>query len=291
MLLRIGQIDYANCTPIFASLSKLYDCSDYRFVRGVPAELNALLRRGDIDLCPSSSFEYASSPESYLLLPELSISSIGPVKSVLLFSRLPLSELDGLCVGLTTESATSVNLLKILLAKAYGFKNEFRPITAPFPEALAAVPALLLIGDSALKAAQRAQDLFVYDLGELWYRFTGLPFVFALWLVTRKAVAASPVELQRLRDRLILAKRHAYDTYGEIAERCAERGWMASEDLVTYWRTISYDLTADHLRGVALFFAYAAELGLLASAPQLRLFDAGLSVAPEICVGRGFGPR
>lgn len=284
MTLRIGQIDYANCTPIFTSLTKLYDCSDYRFVRGVPAELNALLRRGDIDVCPSSSFEYASSPESYLLLPELSISSFGRVKSVLLFSRLPIEELDNQPVGLTTESATSVNLLKILLARAYGFRNDFRPSSQPFPEALTTSPALLLIGDGALKAARRSDGLFVYDLGELWHRFTGLPFVFALWLVTRRVLETRREELQLLRDRLIRAKRHAYDTYGEIASRCAEQGWMASEELVAYWQTISYDLSADHLRGVATFFAYAAEMGLLTSAPEIRLFDAPLPGNP---LGRG----
>ena len=282
MTLRIGQIDYANCTPIFTSLTKLYDCTDYRFVRGVPAELNALLRCGDIDICPSSSFEYASSPESYLLLPELSISSFGRVKSVLLFSRLPIEELDNQPVGLTTESATSVNLLKILLAKAYGLRNEFRPSSAPFPDALGTCPALLLIGDAALKAAKRADGLFVYDLGELWYRFTGLPFVFALWLVTRRAVDARGEELQLLRDRLIQAKRHAYDTYGEIASSCAERGWMSSEELVAYWRTISYDLSPDHLRGVATFFTYAADMGLLRAAPEMRLFDALLPGSPHV---------
>lgn len=286
--MRIGQIAYANCTPIFTSLTKLYDCSGYRFVRGVPAELNALLRRGEIDLCPSSSFEYASSPESYFLLPELSISSLGAVKSVLLFSRLPITELDGQPVGLTTDSATSVNLLKVLLAKGYGFRNAFLPSSAPLRAALAHTPALLLIGDAALKAAKQAEGLFVYDLGELWYRFTGLPFVFALWLVTRRAIEGRCEELALLRERLICAKQYAYGRYGEIAARCEERSWMENGELETYWQTISYDLTPDHLRGVVTFFAYAAELGLLAAEPEIRFFDSVLPGSPGWrCAGEG----
>ncbi len=270
--IRIGQIDYANCTPIFHTLTTRFDCSSYQFVRGVPSELNRLLRQAEIDLCPSSSIEYAKSPTSYYLLPELSISSIGKVKSVLLFSRLPIEELDNHPIGLTTESDTSVNLLKILLARAYGFTNEFYRSTLPLQEAVRTTPALLLIGDRALKMAKTDHNLFVYDLGELWHDFTGLPFVFALWLVTRRAVVEKGAAMRLLRDRLIAAKRYAYETYGEIAVGCEERSWMGDDELVDYWHHISYDLTQDHLRGVSTFFRYAAELGLVAEEPTMRLF-------------------
>src|SRR5512136_1386721 len=116
MTLRIGEIEYANCTPIFSVLKKDFDCADYRFIRGVPARLNAMLSREEIDLCPASSFEYGKSADKYYLLPGLSISSVGAVKSVLLFSRLPIGELDHQAIGLTAESDTSVNLLKIIMA-------------------------------------------------------------------------------------------------------------------------------------------------------------------------------
>ena len=62
MTLRIGQIEYANCTPLFTALKNNFNCTDYHFISGVPAELNAMLSRGEIDLCPASSFEYGKSP-------------------------------------------------------------------------------------------------------------------------------------------------------------------------------------------------------------------------------------
>lgn len=271
--IRIGQIDYANCTPIFTALTSICDSGDYRFVRGVPAELNQMLRRGEIDVCPSSSIEYARSPGSYHILPELSISSIGPVKSVLLFSRVPIEELNNQSIALTVESHTSVALVKIILAKAYGFSNDFRPTTLLPPEALQSFPAMLLIGDKALQAAQGVQSHFVYDLGKLWYDFTGLPFVFALWLVNRKSVARRQREMRALAARILAAKRQAYGTYEGIAASTAERSWMAENALVDYWRTISYDLTSEHLRGVALFFHYAHELRLLTAEPEIVLFS------------------
>ena len=118
-MLRIGQIEYANCTPLFHVLREQFPGSGYEFVTGVPAELNRMLLAGEIDVCPSSSIEYAYHPDRYTILPHLSISSIGAVASVLLFSKVPVEELDGLKIRLSSESATSVNLLKILLVTAF----------------------------------------------------------------------------------------------------------------------------------------------------------------------------
>ena len=128
MGLRIGQIDYANCFPIFSALQKNFDCSAYRFVRGTPSALNQKLLAGDIDLCPSSSIAYARSAQSLRLIPDLSISSVGAVKSVKLFSRIPLEKLNRTLIGLTVESETSIALLKIILKKFYRFTNEFIPV-------------------------------------------------------------------------------------------------------------------------------------------------------------------
>lgn len=271
MTLRIGQIEYANCTPLFTALKNNFDCSNYHFISGVPAELNAKLAHGEIDLCPASSFEYGKSPEKYYLLPGLSISSIGAVKSVLLFSRLPIDRLAGHPVGLTAESDTSVNLLKIILAKGYGIDNEFQRTTLPLQEALQTFSALLLIGDAALKASTHSSGLYVYDLGELWAEMTGLPFVFALWIVTREAAEMKLGEVGVLGAQLLEAKRLAYGSYEEIAAGCRNMEWIDCDTLVDYWRSISYDLTPEHIAGVRRFFMLAEELKLLPVVPELRM--------------------
>lgn len=273
MTLRIGQIDYANCTPLFTILKKKFDCGNYQFVNGVPARLNTMLSRGEIDLCPSSSFEYGKSPDKYYLLPGLSISSIGPVKSVLLFSRLPIGELGNCAIGLTAESDTSVNLLKIILKNGYGLENEFQRTNLSLQDALNRFSALLLIGDAALREGIESSGLYVYDLGAQWHELTGFPFVFALWIVTREAAEMKGDEVKRLGNQLLEAKRIAYDSYDEIAGGSKEIEWISREVLVDYWRTISYDLTGRHMEGVKLFFQMAKDLDLLPFAPELRILE------------------
>ena len=271
-MIRIGHIHYANCTPIFTSLQQNFDCSEYVFVKGVPATLNGMLQQGEIDVCPASSIEYGKNPGQYLLLPEISISAVGAVKSVLLFSRQPIAELNDCPIALTTESETSVNLIRIILARQFGFANSFERSTMPVQQALQNFAAILMIGDAALKENMQGKGYFVYDLGELWQQFTGLPFVFALWMVTRQAAVEKREEVQLLVARLLSAKNDAYSRYREIAERCDEREWLGQDALVEYWRTISYDLTDRHLQGLASFFRFAHDLGLLPGEPTLELF-------------------
>lgn len=270
-MLRIGEINYLNCTPIFTALRAGFQDNGYRFVTGYPAELNAKLRGGEVDLCPSSSIEYAQNPEHYRILPGLSISSKGPVKSVLLFSKLPIAALDGVSIGLTGESETSVILLKILLSLKYSFANSYYKVTAGGEVSTSGHDAIMLIGDRALLEAEKVSDGYVYDLGELWYEFTGLPFVFALWLLREDALHRSGEAVHLLHERLIVSKQRAIENLPGIAATLKQTIWTNSEFLINYWSILSYDLTDKHIEGLKLFYRYAAECGLIESAPPLRM--------------------
>jgi chorismate dehydratase len=270
-MLRIGRITYANCTPIFHELQKQAPDEEYRFIGGVPSRLNAMLAAGEIDVCPSSSIEYAIHPERYLILPELSISSIGAVGSVLLFSRIPIEDLDGQTILLSSESATSVNLLRILIKKRFGCSCGFTVSEQPLDIALQEASAMLLIGDTALRASLLDADLLVYDLGELWHEWTGLPFVFALWFCYRPLAKERPAEVTLLARHLIASKESACADLESIAQSSSEAGWMGRDRLVAYWRdNISYDLDSSHLDGLMLFYRYCVELGLLPAEPALH---------------------
>lgn len=273
MGLCIGEIDYANCFPIFSALRKNFDCSNYRFVRGTPSALNQMLIAGDIDLCPSSSIAYARSAQSLRLLPDLSISSVGAVKSVKLFSRIPLENLDRMQIGLTVESETSIALIKIILQKFYRFTNEFIPVKVDESSVMGETcPAILVIGDTALKWSVKFPDLYQYDLGELWLSCTGLPFVFAFWMIRDDVVKNMTEESARIRDNLLDAKRFAVSTLEELVSGGTEYGWMGQDALLDYWKTISYDLTQWHLEGVKTFFQCAREIGILEKEPEIRFF-------------------
>jgi chorismate dehydratase len=271
-ILRIGQIDYANCYPIFRSLINSNPENNYTFVKGVPSELNSLLSSGQLDICPSSSIEYARHPDKYLILRDLSISSIGRVKSVFMFSRFPIENLNGKTVGLTGESATSVNLLKITLGEFYKFHNSYVKIENASIDALDDFAAILLIGDTALKAGLNViEDVYVYDLGEIWLKNTGLPFVFALWIIREEAVQRAKMEVISLYSRLCHAKQQAYGSFENYAEDFG-MDWIGKNELINYWKTISYDLTTSHIEGLQLFYHLSTNLGLVEKEPLIRIF-------------------
>lgn len=275
-MLTIGRIDYANVTPLFHALREHFPCDSYRFTGGVPAHLNALLAAEEIDVCTSSSIEYAIHSERYLILPGLSISSVGPVASVLLFSRVPLEELGGREILLSAESATSVNLLRILMGKRYGCSCRYTVSSSPLDEALRTAPAMLLIGDAALRSSLAAAgtDVHIYDLGSLWHEWTGLPFVFALWFCTRTAARERHGEMLVLAEQLVRAKEYASRERELIADVSPEAAWMGREGLIAYWReNISYELGEDQQEGLRLFYRYAAELDLIALVPELYFLE------------------
>ena len=268
-MLKIGQIDYANCTPLFHVLKEQFPDSGYEFVTGVPTELNRMLLSGEIDVCPSSSIEYAYHPDHYSILPHLSISSVGVVGSVLLFSKVPIENLNGCKIHLSSESATSVNLLKILISMRYGISctYEAAPPAAISPENDST--ARLLIGDSALRANLKKSGQFVYDLGELWHSWTGLPFVFALWLC--RAGVAGCAELKKLSRQLVEAKELVSGQLEQIASHAKEASWMGQDRLLAYWRdNISYQLDEHAKAGLMLYYTKCFECGLIGEIPTLR---------------------
>lgn len=269
-MIRIGQINYANVTPLFYGLKNCFPAGDYQYVSGVPAALNKLLADGEIDVCPSSSFAYAVDAEQYFILPELSISSTGAVASVLLFSRLPLEELSEKTILLSSESATSVNLLKILIQKRFEMNCTYKICKTDPATALQEAPSLLLIGDAALRSSMAVAAPYIYDLGTLWQEWTGLPFVFALWFCNRKTTLEKIEEMRTLASRLQVAKEFALQKQEQIAASADEADWIGKERLISYWRdNISYDLGEQELTGLRLFFTYAAEMGLLKKEPEL----------------------
>lgn len=272
MSLRIGRIAYLNVAPYFQYLRQ--QGFDGEIVAGVPSVLNALLAGGGIDACPSSSFEYGLHAADYFLLPGHSISSIGPVQSVLLFTRGPLRELAGGEVAITGESATSINLLKILLREFCAIDDvTFKVPAGVVEDRLRQGASALLIGDRALAAARNCPTgLQVIDLGELWHHFTGLPFVFALWILRRAAVDKFPAEITLLAGQLHASRRQAFGQLAEMAVELAAGSGFSAEHLQRYWLSMSYDLNDGHMEGLRLYFTLCHKHGLLESIPELHFF-------------------
>jgi chorismate dehydratase len=253
--LKIGKITYANIFPIFYMLQRYCDCSAYEFVESVPAQLNAKLRSGELDISPSSSIEYLRNQGLYRYIDGLSISSYGPVGSVFLFSRIAFENLSGCTIALTNQSATSIALLNVLLRQAGITDVTF--VSSDRAEIVNS-EAFLLIGDDALVFHTRmnhSSNLFVYDLGDLWYQSTGLPFVFALWIV-RKDLPQDDVFQHCYHgfvQDVLWAKKEVVNHLPEIAAASPLAGKLSEEELLDYWKKIDYELDTAHLRGLECF--------------------------------------
>lgn len=260
--LRIGKINYANLFPIFYTLEKSADCSAYEFIEGVPSVVNKLLREGKIDISPSSSIEYLRHKDKYVIFEGHSISSLGPVGSILLFSRRTMETLDGLTILTSSQSETSVALLNIILKRFFGFTCPLKSSGEPLSQALESHSAYLLIGDDALREALRWPKLYIYDLGDLWYKQTGLPFVFALWIARKGFCTNEPLLCERFKKDLDAAKTQALKNLKTIAGESSLLTVLSEDEIVSYWQAISYDLIDKHKKGLELFWKYAEELKL-----------------------------
>lgn len=272
MKLKIGEIKYANCTPVYTSLKENFDCSGYEFIEGEPSELNALLAKGEIDVSSSSSIEYARHWDEYLIIPDISISSTGDVGSILLFSKSPVEDLGGARIAVSAASATSAVMLKALLRFRYGKEALFSAIKPDLGLMLGGHAAALLIGDEALREGKKAAagtGLYVYDLGRLWQEYAGLPFVYALWMVRKDSAAQMPELCGRLKVNLRAAREMAAGSFDSIALRAPESAWMGAEGLAAYWKAMSYRLGPEHQRGLMLFLELAERLGEAPLPPTL----------------------
>ncbi|WP_176724243.1 menaquinone biosynthetic enzyme MqnA/MqnD family protein [Desulfoplanes formicivorans] len=274
--LNIGKIDYLNVWPMFQLLEHPEDGHfDHTLVPGHPSFLNELLARGEIDVSPSSAFEYLLHAEQYQILPGLSISSDGPVQSVLLVSPVPREDLPSFLahhhnrVNVTGASATSVALLKVLWSLAWGFDQPQWQVVEP-GEGLGLGLPFLEIGDRALRIhADRPRGWHITDLGEAWKQWTGLPFVFALWIVRKNLFPERQAMLTTLAARLLDIKKQVPDHLEHLLDQARNKGF-SREVLRRYWQIMSYELGEQEQASLALYAHLCTRLGLLPGCPALN---------------------
>lgn len=273
--LTVGHIPYLNCIPFFHYLREFGFSG--RLVSGVPSELNRMLQQAELDVSPSSSFEYARNWQDYLVVPGHSISSVGPVESVLLFSPIPIEDLSGKEIAITGDSATSINLLRILLREFVGLDEVIDAVPQQSVESLIddRSPALL-IGDRALKAAASLpHGMLCFDLGQLWYQYTGLPFVFALWMARRDSVSTYEDDLKNLGHQLSRARSRFFSELETLSgSLCLDSG-LTTQEKSDYWQGIDYGLGEKHIQGLQLFFDLCLKYKLLHERPQIEFLLEG----------------
>jgi chorismate dehydratase len=260
--MRLGRIGYVNCYPVYGAIDRGLVAAPASLVTGTPAELNDRLADGRLDVSVISAVAYARHAADYDLLPDLAISSDGPVRSVLLFSRRAPGELDGARVLVSTSSRTSVELLDLLARDHWHVALDVAPAPTEVGDlsGLSAAPhdGVLVIGDSALVLSARHAYPHVTDLGQAWKAWTGLPFVFAVWAARRA------VDRQAVRDvhRALLASRKwGLAHLGDLAERASEATGVERAGCREYLAGLDYGLSYRHLAGLTDFLRRLAAHG------------------------------
>ncbi|GJM45047.1 MAG: hypothetical protein DHS20C21_18890 [Gemmatimonadota bacterium] len=246
----LALIPYLNCEPFYAGLDDL----DFEIVREVPRELGRLADAGMATCGPMAVVDWFRLRDRFDLLGDFGIACEGPAHSVLLFSRRQIRDLGGARIGLTTESSTSVQLLRLILERQHGLADVTYERAESDDD-----DARLLIGDAALVAASRGQEdfPFVYDLGEEWLGWQALPFVFARWVVA-KEVPADDRQLIEATIEVSLANWRLRVL--EIAARRGEPFDLDAKGVLRYLSTFRYRIGAVEALGEQSFESMLKEM-------------------------------
>jgi len=249
---RIGAVSYLNSKPLISGLQDRY--AQDELVLDVPSRLADDLARGDLDVALIPSVEAFSDPD-YEVISDACVATHGPVLSVKLYSRVPPGEIQTL--ALDEGSRTSAALVKVILAHEFGVhpKLESLPLGCDVSDTNA--DAILLIGVRAMFAPKETFHT-VFDLGKKWVEWTGLPFVFAMW-VTRRSANVSEVA-----DRLSFARDHGVAHLDEIAATGAKQLNLSRKVAEDYLKhNLHFRLGGPEREGLRLFHSLVKDLGLI----------------------------
>lgn len=256
-MLRIGAVSYLNTRPLIYGLrDELEGFGELSL--NLPSRLADDLRMGRLDVGLIPSFEYFNlQGQGYQIVSDAVIACHGPVWSVRLMSRVPVAKIRTLAVD--EGSRTSVALTKVLLASHFSLRPQVVPLPIEQDPEAVQTDAVLVIGDRAMHPPVAMYEE-IWDLGERWCDWTGLPFVFAMW-VARPGIEPS--------DKLQAALSRSRDAGMNHIERIsqAEAGphGLTIADLKRYFeQNLHFRLGSRELSGLQTFHRHAHRQGLLA---------------------------
>jgi chorismate dehydratase len=251
---RVGAVSYLNARPLYYRFEEFAPGAvlemDY------PSRLADRLEAGALDVALIPSVEYLRGASlGYEILPGFAIAARGAVRSVKLFCRVPLEQIQRL--ALDDGSRTSQALARVWLDAEHGVrprKVEPLPMGTPIEESTA--DAVLLIGDRAMTVAPGTFHAVV-DLGEAWRAMTGLPMVFAMWVVR------PGIDLGDLPEALAKCRAEGLAHAADLAAEHGPRLGLSVETCYDYLTNVlSYDLGGPEVAGLTRFARMAAGLGL-----------------------------
>ena len=254
---RVGHIQFLNCLPLYWGLVHTGTLLDLELTRDTPEKLSEQLVNGDLDIGPITLVEFLKNSDDLVALPDIAVGCDGPVMSCEIVSRVPLEELhDGSRVALGSTSRTSVRLAELLLSDRYGVHPEYYRCPPDLPTMMREADAAVVIGDLGLRAYLRDvpdQDLYVYDLGELWKEWTGLPFVMAVWAARRDFLEREPETVREVHRAFLSSRDLSLQEVAKVAEHAARYEVFEPAVLERYFTTLDFRFGERQLEGVTEF--------------------------------------
>lgn len=242
-------VSFLNTTPLIWGLQHGPERELIDLSLAIPSECAARLADGRADVGLVPVIEFAR--QKLRQVGDLGIAADGAVRSILLISRVPFSQIRTLAVD--RSSRTSVVLAQLVLQHRYGCRPELTAFSPDLDSMLREHDAALLIGDSALRVEPATLPYYTLDLGQAWTEWTGLPMVFAIWASPETfagAAGLAPI----LRNSYNAGQQHL----AEIIEREATARHFPHDVVATYLRhQIHYEIGPRYSEGLAHFLHLA----------------------------------
>ncbi len=249
---RLGAVSYLNSKPLIQDLEILLPGSD--IVLDYPSRLADALACDKLDVALIPSVEYFRG-SGYRIISSACVAARGPVMSVKLYCRRHPGEIRR--VALDEGSRTSAVLARVILAERYGVFPETERLPIKSSTRASPADAILLIGDRAMHLPE--EEFFeVMDLGQTWYDWTGLPFVFAMW------VAREDADVSGIGRALDIARDRGVEVIQKIAEEQAPLLGITRDTAITYLtKNLNYHFMSAEQNGLELFRQLALRQHLL----------------------------
>jgi chorismate dehydratase len=265
MKLRVSLVHYLNSAPLGWAFLHGPFRDRFEVIPASPAQCADQLSAGEADIGLIPSIEYQRIPDLQIL-PEISISSIGKVRSILLVKPRGQHAINS--VAMDTSSRTSVALAKVLLQAKAGVHPEYVPYPPDLDSMLGGCDAALLIGDPALRVDIEKYD--VTDLAEEWVKWQQKPFVCAFW-ACRPGISL-PKDLNAV---FLEAKNWGKGKRAEIASFYAGTLNLPASFLESYlYQNIDYDMSPEHIEGLVKFYQLAKQEDLISRLRPLQFIAA-----------------
>ena len=264
---RIGAVTYLNARPLTFALPRFTPKAEV--IVDLPSRLADGLAAGRLDVALVPSIEYFRNP-GYAIVSDACVACDGPVRSVRLYGRRPVEQIRTL--ALDEGSRASAAMTRILLKERFGLEPELQrlPIGASLEDSSA--DATMLIGDRGMQPPRGTFE-FVWDLGEQWSRWTGLPFVFAMW-ITRGDVDGHPDRVRGLDEALAAARDEGVARLPEIARLEAPALGIPEAECLSYLRdNLEFRLHQRQRQGLQRFCELAGRHGLAPAGVELVFYD------------------